>query len=141
VSNWARTPADACRHNLGYWRGDDWWGVGPGAHSHVGGVRWWNVRHPRAYAQRLADGASPAQAREVLGPAERHEERVLLAVRLAEGLPLDDLEPAFRARVAGLVADGLAEPGPALGADGPRRIVLTLRGRLLADSVVRALLP
>ena len=47
VSNWARTPADACRHNLGYWRGDDWWGIGPGAHSHVGGVRWWNVKHPR----------------------------------------------------------------------------------------------
>ena len=89
VSNWARTPADACRHNLGYWRGDDWWGVGPGAHSHVGGVRWWNVRHPRAYAARLADGGSPAQAREVLTAVERYEERVLLGVRLAEGLPLD----------------------------------------------------
>ncbi len=141
VSNWARTPDDACRHNLGYWRGDDWWGVGPGAHSHVGGVRWWNVRHPRAYAGRLAAGESPAQAREVLTDAERQEERVLLAVRLADGLPLTDLEPAARARVAELVAEGLAEPGPALGADGQRRVVLTLRGRLLADSVVRTLLP
>jgi putative oxygen-independent coproporphyrinogen III oxidase len=141
VSNWARTPDDVCRHNLGYWRGDDWWGVGPGAHSHVGGVRWWNVRHPRAYGQRLASGASPAQAREVLGAVERSEERVLLAVRLAGGLPLDDLEAAARTRVAELVAGGLVEPGPALGADGPRRLVLTLRGRLLADSVVRALLP
>jgi len=64
VSNWARTPADACRHNLAYWRGEDWWGVGPGAHSHVGGVRWWNVKHPRAYAQRLARGLSPAAMRE-----------------------------------------------------------------------------
>jgi putative oxygen-independent coproporphyrinogen III oxidase len=141
VSNWARTPDDACRHNLGYWRGDDWWGVGPGAHSHVGGVRWWNVRHPRAYAGRLAAGESPAQAREVLTDAERQEERVLLAVRLADGLPLTDLEPAARTRVAELVAEGLAEPGPALGADGERRVVLTLRGRLLADSVVRTLLP
>jgi putative oxygen-independent coproporphyrinogen III oxidase len=141
VSNWARTPPDACRHNLGYWRGDDWWGVGPGAHSHVGGVRWWNVRHPRAYAQRVAGGVSPAQAREVLGPVERHEERVLLAVRLAEGLPLDDLEPAARARVAGLIADGLAEPAAGLGAQGRPRLVLTLRGRLLADSVVQMLLP
>jgi putative oxygen-independent coproporphyrinogen III oxidase len=141
VSNWARTPDDVCRHNLGYWRGDDWWGVGPGAHSHVGGVRWWNVRHPRAYAQRLASGASPAQARELLGAVERAEERVLLAVRLAEGLPLDDLEAAARTRVAELVAGGLVEPAPALGVDGARRLVLTLRGRLLADSVVRTLLP
>jgi putative oxygen-independent coproporphyrinogen III oxidase len=141
VSNWARTPDDACRHNLGYWRGDDWWGVGPGAHSHVGGVRWWNVRHPRAYAGRLTAGGSPAQAREVLTDAERQEERVLLAVRLADGLLLTDLEPAARTRVAELVAEGLAEPGPALGADGERRVVLTLRGRLLADSVVRTLLP
>jgi putative oxygen-independent coproporphyrinogen III oxidase len=141
VSNWARTPGHACRHNLGYWRGDDWWGVGPGAHSHVGGVRWWNVRHPRAYADRLARGASPAQAREVLGADERHEERVLLAVRLADGLPLDELRPVARERVAGLVADGLVEPAAALGTDGPRRVVLTLPGRLLADAVVRNLLP
>jgi oxygen-independent coproporphyrinogen-3 oxidase len=137
VSNWARTAGDACRHNLGYWRGDDWWGIGPGAHSHVGGVRWWNVRHPRAYAARLADGVSPAQAREVLTPDERYEERVLLGVRLAEGLPLEDLSPATRERVAGLVADGLAEPSAALAG---RRLVLTRRGRLLADGVVHRLL-
>ncbi|MFZ0160926.1 MAG: radical SAM family heme chaperone HemW, partial [Kineosporiaceae bacterium] len=78
VSNWARTPADACRHNLGYWRGDDWWGIGPGAHSHVGGVRWWNVRHPRAYAQRLAAGLSPAQGSELLTDVQRYTEHVLL---------------------------------------------------------------
>ncbi len=137
VSNWARTPSDACRHNLAYWRGDDWWGVGPGAHSHVGGVRWWNVRHPRAYAARLADGASPAQAREVLGAGERYDERVLLGVRLAEGLPLGELTAAARERVGGLVADGLADPAAALR---DRRLVLTLRGRLLADGVVQRLL-
>ena len=67
VSNWATSPDHWCRHNLLYWTGGHWWGVGPGAHSHVGGVRWWNVKHPAAYAQRLASGVSPALAREVLG--------------------------------------------------------------------------
>jgi len=145
VSNWARTPADACRHNLGYWRGDDWWGVGPGAHSHVGGVRWWNVRHPRAYAERLAAGLSPAAGREVLADFARHEERVLLGVRLVEGLPLNDLDDAGRRAVAALVADELID-GPAavdraaVDRAAVGRVVLTRRGRLLADAVVRALL-
>lgn len=139
VSNWARTPHDASRHNLGYWRGDDWWGIGPGAHSHVGGVRWWNVKHPRAYADRLAAGLSPAAGREVVDGPTAELERVMLGVRIAEGLPLDDLPPAARPAVAGLVADGLVDARAALGADGPRRVVLTRRGRLLADAVVRAL--
>jgi putative oxygen-independent coproporphyrinogen III oxidase len=141
VSNWARTPQDACRHNLGYWQGDDWWGVGPGAHSHVNGVRWWNVRHPRAYAERLDAGESPEAGREVLGDLERYEERVLLGVRLASGLLVADLDAAGRAAVAALVAEGLADGPAAVGAGGrPRRIVLTRRGRLLADAVVRRLL-
>jgi putative oxygen-independent coproporphyrinogen III oxidase len=150
VSNWARTPGHACRHNLAYWRGDDWWGIGPGAHSHVGagdgtaavdgGVRWWNVKHPVAYAQRLADGASPAAGREVLDAGTAELERVMLGVRLAEGLDLGTLGPVGRAAVAGLVADGLLDGRAALGADGgSRRVLLTRRGRLLADAVVRAL--
>ncbi len=139
VSNWARTSDDACRHNLGYWRGDDWWGVGPGAHSHVGGVRWWNVRHPRGYAQRLAAGVSPAQGRELLGEAERYAERVLLRVRLAQGLPVRELDAVGRSVVAQLVAEGLVD-GRAAVAHRERRVVLTGRGRLLADAVVRRLL-
>lgn len=139
VSNWARTPDDASRHNLGYWRGDDWWGVGPGAHSHVGGVRWWNVKHPRAYADRLARGLSPAAGREVVTGDAAALERVMLGVRIAEGLPLVDLPAASRPAVAGLVADGLVDARAAVGADGPRRVVLTRRGRLLADAVVRSL--
>ncbi|MGE5830433.1 MAG: radical SAM family heme chaperone HemW, partial [Micromonosporaceae bacterium] len=87
VSNWARGPAARCRHNLLYWRGGDWWGFGPGAHSHVGGVRWWNVKHPVAYAARLAGRQTPAHAREVLDPVQRHVEEVMLRLRLAEGLP------------------------------------------------------
>ncbi|HEU4702387.1 MAG TPA: coproporphyrinogen-III oxidase family protein, partial [Conexibacter sp.] len=132
VSNWARSPVGACRHNLGYWRGGDWWGVGPGAHSHVGGVRWWNVLHPAAYAARLAEGASPAAGRELLGGQARRVERVMLELRLAEGLPLGVLDDAGRDAAAQAVDDGLAT----LAAD---RVRLTLRGRLLADAVVRAL--
>ena len=139
VSNWARSDADRCRHNLAYWRGDDWWGVGPGAHSHVGGVRWWNVKHPRAYAERLERGLSPAAGREVVEGEAAQLERVMLGVRLAEGLPLADLSAGARTSVAGLVADGLLDGAAALGAGGPRRALLTRRGRLLADAVVRTL--
>src|SRR5690606_9769452 len=93
VSNWARTPALASRHNLGYWHGVDWWGIGPGAHSHVAAgdraVRWWNVKHPRAYAARLEAGSSPAAGREQLDADEVRMEQVMLGVRLREGLDLD----------------------------------------------------
>jgi oxygen-independent coproporphyrinogen-3 oxidase len=134
VSNWARDEVSRCRHNLLYWTGGDWWGVGPGAHSHVGGTRWWNVRHPAAYADRIAAGLSPGHAREVLDDESRRVERVLLELRLRNGLPRDVLDAPGRAAVPRLVADGLLQPG-----DGP--LVLTLRGRLLADAVVRDLLP
>jgi oxygen-independent coproporphyrinogen-3 oxidase len=135
VSNWAR-PGAECRHNLSYWRGDDWWGVGPGAHSHVGGVRWWNVRHPAAYAERVVAGASPAQAREVLSAEDRRVEDVLLRVRLREGLALASLDDAGRAVAGSAVADGLAD-GSAFESGV---VVLTQRGRLLADALVRDLL-
>ena len=134
VSNWARSTAARCRHNELYWRGDTWWGIGPGAHSHVGGVRWWNVKHPSAYAERIDAGESPAYARETLDDETRRVERVLLEVRLSAGLPLDVLDPEGRAAANQVVADGLA-----LMSDD--RLVLTDRGRLLADAVVRDLLP
>ena len=137
VSNWARTEADRCRHNEGYWSDGDWWGVGPGAHSHIGGVRWWNVKHPNAFASRLNAGLSPAAGRELLTDDQRYDERVLLGVRLVDGLPIDVLRPEGSEAVAGLIADGLVD-GPS--AMRPRRVVLTLRGRLLADTVVRRLL-
>jgi putative oxygen-independent coproporphyrinogen III oxidase len=137
VSNWARRDDARSRHNLAYWTGGDWWGVGPGAHSHVGGVRWWNVKHPAAYAQRLAAGVSPAAGRETLDDATRAVERVLLETRRAEGRPVDRLDRDGRRAIAGLIADGLVEPGPAFAG----RVVLTRSGRLLADAVVRRLLP
>nr|WP_144719700.1 radical SAM family heme chaperone HemW [Agrococcus jejuensis] len=134
VSNWARGGA-VSRHNLSYWLGHDWWGIGPGAHSHVGGVRWWNVKHPAAYAQRLAAGESPALAREVLDDDTRRVERVLLETRIRAGLPIDVLDDDGRAAVAGLIAEGLVEGVAALRG----RVVPTDRGRLLADTVVRRL--
>ncbi len=135
VSNWATSPAGRCRHNELYWRGADWWGAGPGAHSHVGGVRWWNVKHPGAYAQALGEGRSPGAGRELLSAEERRVERILLELRLAEGCPLELLRPAGAAAAARALEDGLLEPEPY----GRGRAVLTLRGRLLADAVVRDL--
>ena len=153
VSNWARevdgAPA-ACRHNLAYWRGDDWWGIGPGAHSYLGpgsdvdredgpeatgalaGVRWWNVKHPRAYAAALERGETPAAGRELLTREQAELEHVLLGVRLAEGYLVSHLPPAARGRVAGLIARGLVDGRAAVGG----RLVLTRRGRLLADGIV-----
>ncbi len=135
ISNWAAADAAACRHNLLYWTGADWWGIGPGAHSHFGGVRWWNIRHPAAYAARLAAGTSPAQAREILTPRQRRTERIMLLTRLAAGCPVAELNRAGRAAAAAAVTDGLADPA-ALEAG---RVVLTRRGRLLADAVIRDL--
>ena len=129
ISNWARTPADRCRHNELYWRDGDWWGVGPGAHSHVGGTRWWNTRLPRDHAAAVGAGRSPAQAREVLDVSTRRVERVLLGVRLADGHPAADADENAARELA---ADGLLDHG----ALDEGRLVLTRRGRLLADAVV-----
>lgn len=134
VSNWATDATQRCRHNMLYWQGGDWWGVGPGAHSHVGGTRWWNVKHPAAYADRIGAGTSPAHAREVLAAEDRRVERVLLEVRLADGLSTAALDEEGRAALPEQVRRGLVTV-----ADGT--IVLTDTGRLLADAVVRDLLP
>ncbi len=135
ISNWARGAAARSQHNLGYWRGADWWGFGPGAHSHVDGVRWWNVKHPAAYAQRLTAGLSPAAGRETLDEAARRMETVLLRTRLREGLPVAELTASARAAVPRLIADRLLE-GPAAVAG---TLIPTRRGRLLADVIAREL--
>jgi len=132
VSNWSR-PGGQCRHNLGYWDGGQWWGAGPGAHSFVGATRWWNVKHPNTYAQLLGDAKLPVAGFEQLEADSRHTEDVLLRIRLRQGLSLDLLNEAERQRAATAVDDGL------LTRDG-ERLVLTNRGRLLADGVVRNLL-
>ena len=164
ISNFARASASdrasgrasttfehASRHNLAYWRDWDWWGLGPGAHSHVGRMRWWNVKNPGAYAGRLRAGVSPAAAGEILGEEERELERVMLGLRTAEGVELDGVPAmamrdgigsglsvcqSLSGRVASLISDGFIDGVAAL--DG--RAVLTLRGRLLADYVTRELM-
>jgi oxygen-independent coproporphyrinogen-3 oxidase len=133
VSNWSR-PGGECRHNIAYWRSDDWWGIGPGAHSHVDGVRWWNAKHPRTYADALASGSTPEAGREVLTDDDKRVERVMLALRMREGLAASEVSDEGwldRTVDAGLI------DGASLG-DG--RIVLTGRGRLLADRLVRDLM-
>lgn len=132
VSNWSR-PGGACRHNLGYWGGGQWWGAGPGAHSYVGAIRCWNVKHPNAYAQLLGDQTLPVVGFEELSEADRHTEDVMLRLRMRDGLDLADLDPGEQERAAVAVGDGL------LSSDG-QRLVLTDRGRLLADAVVRSVL-
>ncbi|MGZ8176351.1 radical SAM family heme chaperone HemW [Williamsia sp. SKLECPSW1] len=135
VSNWARAGDDSarCAHNIGYWDSADWWGVGPGAHSHVGGVRFATVKHPARHAAALAQGTLPIATVETLTDEERHTERVMLAIRRREGLARADLRPAEVVAADRLAADGLTDWRD-------DRVVLSNRGRLLADAVVRELL-
>ena len=136
VSNWATQTGSRCRHNLLYWTGAHWWGVGPGAHSHVGGHRWWNVKHPLTYADRLRSGLSPAHAQETLDGPTRRVERIMLELRLSTGLDLDILDGQGISAARDAARAGLLEPSALHAGRG----VLTPRGRLLADAVVRDLL-
>lgn len=139
VSNWSKSVVTRSTHNLAYWRSNDWWGFGPGAHSHVGGTRWWNVKHPATYAEKLNAGLSPALAREVLNHETRETERILLELRIIDGLDIETVkaqnEEANKV-ISQAIADAILEPGPALRG----KLVLTLKGRLLADSLVRSLI-
>lgn len=150
ISNWARrldseklpSPqipdatylANVSRHNLAYWRDWNWWGIGPGAHSHLGQVRWWNQKHPRAYASRVAAGDLPVQDGEVVAAASRELERIMLGLRTASGVK--HLTPAEGTRLSRLVETGYLQAEEAKNGQA----VLTLRGRLMADYVTRELL-
>ncbi len=142
VSNWAKvsdSEDNRSAHNISYWQSQDWWGYGPGAHSHVGGVRWWNVKHPSAYSGKLSEGVSPAAGRETLSDRTRLEERILLEIRVESGLSVEQVKlvnPDARKLIAGFIADELVDPAAAIR--GTLR--LTLKGRLLADSLVRQIL-
>lgn len=139
VSNFSTSVETRSAHNLAYWRSNDWWGYGPGAHSHIGGVRWWNVKHPATYAQKIAAEHSPALAREVLDLQTQLTERILLEIRIADGLSIDvvkSLNQNAAKPISQAIADGLIEPSAALAG----ALKLTLKGRLLADALVRDLL-
>ncbi|MCV7433212.1 radical SAM family heme chaperone HemW [Mycolicibacterium bacteremicum] len=132
VSNWS-APGGECRHNLGYWDGGHWWGAGPGAHGYLDATRWWNVKHPKAYAQALAERRLPVADSEELDDAARHIEDVMLRLRLRSGLPDAVLTAAERVRAEAAVTRGLL-------VRAGDQLVLTDRGRLLADAVIRDLL-
>ncbi|WP_421084120.1 radical SAM family heme chaperone HemW [Rothia nasimurium] len=142
VSNYAKSPENRSRHNYAYWRNQDWWGIGPGAHSHIDGTRWWNVKHPVPYAHRVRAGQSPAAAREVLGEQTRRFEDIMLMIRVIDGIEISRLlqesnEHSIQSSLDWLEGQGLLDPQARQ--DG--RVQLTLKGRLLGDAVTRELLP
>ena len=135
LSNWAK-PGSFSRHNMAYWVNANWWGVGPGAHSHINGRRFWNVKHPKAYRDRIASGVSPAQDLEILTPAEKESERIMLGIRLREGLSLQTLSEIQRNRASLFLERGsLDQAAWAAGS-----LILTDEGRLVADLIVREIL-
>lgn len=154
VSNFSVSEATRSQHNLNYWLDSDWWGAGPGAHSHMAGMRWWNAKHPAAYAQRLHAGTTPGHGREILDAEAKVLEHLMLRLRIREGLDIAeynglpelaeiDGEQVSAEELARLVGDGLIEEAAVSPSeDYPEgRAVLTLRGRLLADAVTRRLAP
>jgi putative oxygen-independent coproporphyrinogen III oxidase len=139
LSNWARGEGATSRHNIAYWQGMDWWGFGPGAHSHVAGRRWSNVKHPTTYAKYLAENKLPSIDGEDLSNLEQQEERAMLELRLRDGLSLDvvrALNENHAKAISELVASDLIDGRSAIQGSA----VLTLQGRLLADFVLRKLL-
>ena len=138
ISNWSKTEDLKSNHNLAYWSGQDWWGYGPGAHSHLGSVRWWNHKHPLSYANLLEKNVSPAAGREQLDRETAALERILLESRTSAGMSIEQikkLQPGSELAISQLIADGLIEGSQAIAG----KLLLTLKGRLLADAVVRAL--
>ena len=139
VSNWAKSVESRSKHNISYWQSKNWWGYGPGAHSYISGTRFWNVKHPAAYAERLSRGVSPALELEQVSEQDRNVERVMLELRLIEGMKLSELKDlgfASKEAVAELIIDELVVPELVF----QDLLQLTLKGRLLADLVVRKVL-
>lgn len=132
VSNWAREGGE-CRHNVGYWRLGEWWGAGPGAHSNLATRRFFNVKHPRTYYQRLAAGELPIAETEILNEHDRHVEEVMLGLRTAEGIPRTALDNAADEVLSSYVQRGWVDVDT-------QRIAVTRAGRLMADTIITDLL-
>jgi oxygen-independent coproporphyrinogen-3 oxidase len=129
LSNWSK-PGHQCRHNIAYWQNKNWWGLGPGAHSHVDARRFWNVKHPTTYKQKVFAGESPVLDSEQLTKEQIKDESILLGIRMREGLALELLEPMQMEVLAVYRENGFVE----LRDD---RVVLSPAGRLIADRIVR----
>jgi len=135
LSNWAKAGSE-CRHNIAYWVGANWWGLGPGAHSHVDGVRFWNVKHPAAYQERLTTGAEPIQEREILTGEQMASERLMLEIRLKSGIAKSSLVAEQIAALESFHISGALDPDMWAA----QRVALTQSGRLIADRIVREIL-
>ncbi len=135
LSNWSK-PGSECRHNIAYWNGDNWWGAGAGAHSHINGRRFWNVKHPAAYAQKVSENKNPMHGQEILTEKEKRVEEIMLQIRLATGLELTALSELEQQPLVGY----LAEKHLQADAWANGRVVLSSSGRLIADRIVREIL-
>ena len=135
VSNWAK-PGGQSAHNQVYWSSANWWGIGPGAHSHVNGRRWVNHKHPATYATALENAVALHADTEELTPEQIHVEKVMLALRTRAGLPVSELDDQERTRAEGFAQQGVIDP-----IDFAHGVVrVTDSERLLADRVIRELL-
>lgn len=134
LSHWARTPAHRCRHQMGYWSSADWVGVGPRAHSHIGGVRWWNVDSLATWADLIDQDVLPIESQEVLDSSAQQMERIMLGLKTRDGISVDSLHGADQ------LADQWREQGWVEAEElVAGRIVLTATGRLLADRLTTEL--
>lgn len=138
ISNWAR-PGHVCRHNLAYWQNQDWYGFGPGAHSHLGSTRFWNLRHPAKWMQSLRAGHRPVDGQEIITGESARLEKLLLNLRLRQGLDLGEYAREFGVDAAALLSEAHELAGEGLLTGNAGRAVLTRRGRLLADTVIQRL--
>ncbi len=135
LSNWAK-PNSESRHNIFYWLGKNWWGAGPGAHSHLNGRRFWNVKHPNLYKERIIKGESAVAEFENLESIQIESERLMLSIRLPSGVEKSTLNDKQILDLAGYVESGhLDQANWNLG-----RATLTLDGRLIADRILREIL-
>lgn len=135
LSNWAKS-GSLSKHNLAYWLGDNWWGAGPGAHSHLNGKRFWNVKHPNLYKERVLANQSPVADSEVLEELQIESERLMLSLRLPSGVDKQSLNELQLAELSSYVESGHLDQANW----NHGRATLTLDGRLIADRILRQIL-
>ena len=135
LSNWAKS-GSLSKHNLAYWLGDNWWGAGPGAHSHLNGRRFWNVKHPNLYKERILANKSPVADSEILEELQIESERLMLSLRLPSGVDKQSLNEQQLAELSSYVESGHLDQANW----NQGRATLTLDGRLIADRILRQIL-
>ena len=135
LSNWSKNSGES-KHNIAYWLNKNWWGAGPGAHSHINGKRWWNVKHPNLYREKLQQNISPELDSEILEPLQIESERLMLSIRLPEGITKDSLSSDQIMSLNQYLESGALDSAKWVAG----RVSLTLSGRLIADRIVREIL-